>query len=392
MHKVSMLSLLLLAAPLHAAITLPVTSPAVRFSPGNWSLSPGTVTRTTWNNGAWCEWRWTTPSDQPTAAVQMTNGTPGSAVSYFIDGALVDNVPVSAAGTIPITGITGRGAHTLRLYTRNSQQTGRWEGANAFTVAGLVVDDGATPLPAGPSRPCVLIIGDSITEGIQAGNGGDSSLADYSFLLGQGLRGSGYATGVSACGYSGWIRHGDAGGDVPGYYAVTGGVYSEKDSRWDKIDAHTSLLDGRGHLSAYGGTGQEPAAILINYIVNETLTGADPHDIQASITGCLAALRKAAPDAWVIVLAPPGLYDTRVYGRGPDYIATLKAGAAAYRKAHPTDARTVLLDLGPDVSHALASPLYGGGIHPNAAGHAYLAPLALGAMLKYLPISFAPVS
>ncbi len=366
-----------------ADVTLGVSSPAVRFSPGNWAGDAGrggASRRVTWNNGAWCLWRWTTAAPAPRATLQIANPTPGSAVSYFLDGALTDNVPVPTSGGIPLAGLTAPGGHTLLVYTRSSPQAGRWAGSNAYTVSGLTLDAGAKPLPVLPTRPWVLLIGDSITEGIQADNGADDALADYAFLVGRGLGAAGYDVGVSACGYSGWLRAGDAGGDVPPYFPVHGGG-----ERWDRIDAHTSLLDARGHLSAGGGAGEEPDAVLINYGVNECLSGSDPADMKASVTQALLALRRAAPRAQLLVLVPPGLPDARIYPRGPAYIAALHAGVAAYQAAHPADTKAALIDLGPDIARALGSPAYGGGVHPHAAGHAVLAPLVLQALLRRLP-------
>jgi lysophospholipase L1-like esterase len=366
-----------------AETTLGVDSPAARFSPGNWAGDAGrggSVFRRTWNNGAWCQWRWTTPAEHPTAKLQITNQTTGSTIAYFLDGALTEKVAVSDKGDIPIAGLKAGGSHTLIVYTAASQQTDRWQGKNAFVVSGLTVDEGSAPLPAEPSRPWALIIGDSITEGIGAG----SSLGDYAFLVGQGLRGRGIDTSVSACGYSGWIRPGDGKGDVPPYYAVNGGVYAEATSRWNKIDSQTSLLDAKGHLSGQGQADQEPAVIVINYIVNETLGHANVADAQASVTGCLAALRTAAPKAMIIVLMPPGLADARVYPGAPPYIAALRDGVGAYEKAHPDDKKIELLDLGADVARALGSQPYGGGVHPNPAGHAYQAPMILQAILRRL--------
>jgi len=377
---VLLLLLLTDALPAHTDVTLPVTSPAARFSPATWAGDAGrggSVSRRSWNNGAWCTWRWSTTSAHPTATLQITNQTPSSAVSYFLDGALTDNVPVPASGGVAILGLTDPGPHTLTVYTRNSRQIARWDGANAFTVTGLTLDDGGKPLPAPPLRPWVLIVGDSITEGIQADDGGDNSLRDYSFLVGQGLNAAGFDYAVSACGYSGWIRPGDAQGDVPAYCPASGG-----EGRWDKIDAHTSLLDARGHMSAYGEAGQEPKAILLNYGVNECLSHADKAVMSESVTLALAALRRAAPRTKIIVLVPPGLAEARIYPNGLLYIAALKAAVAAYKTAHPADSRTVLVDLGPAVARALGSPAYGGGVHPHAAGHAYLAPLVLESLLS----------
>ena len=375
--RMLLLMLLIIAPvlPARADVTLPVSSPAARFSPATWAGDGGS--RRTWNNGAWCAWHWTTTSARPTATLLLTNPTPGSAVSYFLDGALTDNVPVPSSGGITITGLNSPGPHTLTVYTRSSRQDDRWRGLNSYTVTGLTLDDGATPTPAPPLRPWVLIVGDSITEGIQADDGADNSLRDYAFLVGQGLNAAGFDYAASACGYSGWLRPGDAQGDVPAYFLAPSGA-----GRWNKINADTSLLDPRGHLSAYGKTSQEPAAILLNYGVNECLSRSDEAAMKESVTSALAALRRAAPAAQILVLVPSGLADARVYPNGPTYIAALKAGFTAYHAASPTDRRTVLVDLGPDV--ALASPAYGGGVHPHAAGHAYLAPLVLQALLRRL--------
>ena len=340
-----------LAAPARAEKTLGVDSTAARFSPGLWAGDAGRggkAFRRTWAVGAWCEWRWTTPGDRPSATLLVTNQTPKSTVSWFLDGVLTENVAVPARGGVPLAGLNRGGDHTLLVYTAHSEQADRWEGANAYTVSGLAVDDEASALPAAPPRPWVLIVGDSITEG----SGASSSLGDYAFLVGQGLRCRGYDTSVSACGWSGWVRPGDGNGDVPGYYAVHGGTYSESASRWDKIDAHTSLLDADGRLSGQGETGQEPAAVVINYMVNECLHGADPHDAQASVAGCLAALRKAAPKAALVVLMPPGLQDAGVYPKNAAYVEALRAGVADYQKANPGDAKTVLVDFGPEVARA----------------------------------------
>ena len=376
------LPLCMTALPARADLTLPVTSPAVRFSPATWAGDAGrggAVSRRTWNNGAWCVWHWSTPSPHPTARLQITNQTPGSAVSYFLDGALTDDVPVPTSGGIPIAGLAAPGPHTLTVYTRNSPQTDRWRGTNAYTVTGLTLDDGAKPTPAPPLRHWVLIVGDSITEGIQADDGRDSSLCDYAFLVGQGLNAAGFDYTVSACGYSGWVRPGDAQGDVPAYLPLLGV------QRWNMIDADTRLLDSRGHLSAYGGIGQEPAAILLNYGVNECLNHSDKAAMRDSVISVLTALRRAAPRTEITVLVPPGLADTRIYPNGPAYITALHAAVAAYQAAHPADRKAVLVDLGPDVARALGSPAYGGGVHPHAAGHAYLAPLILQAVLSRIP-------
>jgi len=390
------------------SITLPVDSPAFHFSPGNWSGDAGrggSQYRQTWNSGAYVTVSWSTTSPTPACAVLFDNTglQPAGAISYSIDGALTDHIAVptdAPTASLPIP-VTGSGKHTLTVFVRNTAQRDRWvaggSGANVVRIAGVRLDAQSEPVPAAASAPWMLIVGDSITEGIGADNGADSNLADYSHLIGEGLRASdGIDYCVSACGWSGWIRRGDGTGDVPAYYAISGsregkaGVYDDAGGRWNKIDGRTSLLDARGHLSGYGGNGQEPAAILINYMVNECLSGANPSDAQASVTQSLDALRKAAPQAVILVLVPPGLHNTRVYPSGARYADALRNGYQTYRATHRKDRNCVLLDLGSGLSDLLASPLYGGGVHPNGNGHALIAASLLPALMKHLVLARHP--
>ena len=384
-------------------ITIGVSSAAAFHSPGNWAGDTGrggSVSRKSWNNGAYGSYTWSTAAASPTAKLLLSNATGGS-ISYFLDGAETDAVAVPTSGGITISGVT-TGSHILRFFLRQSPQSARWvnagTAANVFVDAGLTVDGASTPGTAPAFNKWIMEIGDSITEGIQAANGADDNLADYSFLAGQGFMVAGYDYCVSACGYSGWLKTGDSGGDVPAYYFVSGstagagGTYADASSRWNKVDGLNSLLDTNSHLSAYGGTGQEPAAIFLNYGVNEDLNGLSISDTQASVQQALVALRAAAPLAQIIVSVPFGLYNTAVYGSGPSYVTAIKSGVAAYQAAVPSDTRTTLLDLGTTVSNVLASTVYGAAVHPNIRGHAYLAPLVVQSVLNRLTPASTPLT
>jgi hypothetical protein len=359
------------------AKTVPVDSPAVQFSPGLWvgdAGRGGSKFRETWNNGAWVKFDWSS-GPNGSAAIHIGNAAAGSFVSYFVDGRLTDAVAIAADGTIEMKGLSA-GDHELILYTRNSRQRDRWDPKDAtpnrYRVTGFDIDDGSSPRPIAVHRPWVLIIGDSITEGIMAGpDGHDTSICDWAFLVDRGLDRAGYDTSVNACGWSGWVNPGDETQDVPGYFLPN------DEGRWDKIDAATSLLDKDGHLSGNGKPGDEPAMILFNYGTNEVLHGKSKEEMQIAITQSLAALKKAAPKAKIAILIPPGLYDQKIYPTGPAFVEAIKA-------AVKPDERVSLIDLGPDVGHAWASPVYGGGVHPNAAGQAYVAPMILEGVLKEL--------
>lgn len=359
------------------SLTIPVDSPAFVFSPANWTGDEGGVGkkfRQSWNPYAYFRVGWESSKTNPSAIILLdTSGCssayPPPTLAYSIDGDW--KAPVACTNEIAVPEISGSGTHTLEVCLTGSQQRQRWgndgaSGSNVVRVTGLKVDEGSTPLPANPSSKWALIVGDSITEGC-----GASVLSPYSHLLGRALRTRGYEYGISACGYSGWLKAGDQDGDVPGYYVVTGstngvgGRYEDALSRWNKIDGNRHpLLDAQGHLSAHGGTGQEPSLILINYGTNDFLRKSNSGDLIASITGCLAALRAAAPDAQIVLLVPFGQYEA----------AEIRKAVGNHRSENPADTKIDIIDLGPGLARNLENkngPL--GGLHPNDRGHAMIA-------------------
>jgi lysophospholipase L1-like esterase len=373
---------LLLISPsaTHAAdtITIPVDSPAMVFSPGNWTGDEGRAGksfRQTWNPGAYFRVAWETSNPRPMAKILLDTSTypPRFAppqIAYCIDG--VWKSRLSCIRKVVIEDMAGAGKHELTVYLHQSQQVERWgsegkSGLNVLRVTGLEVDAQSKPLPSAPASKWALIVGDSITEGC-----GATELAAYSHLVGQALQTQGYEYCVSACGWSGWINKGDnPPGDMPGYYVVrnssngTGGQYDDAASRWNKIDGNGhSLLDSKGHISAYGKTGQEPSLILINYGTNDSLHHSNPSDTRASMIQGLAAMRRSAPAAQIIVIIPFGQY----------YAKELKEAVEIHRKMHSTDAKIAVIDLGPSVARTLAAKNgLMGGLHPNDRGHAIFA-------------------
>lgn len=265
--------------------------------------------------------------------------------------------------------LTGRGRHELTVILQSSEQKERWvkpaiSGLNVLRVTGLQLDSESKSVPTLSENKWAMIIGDSITEGV-----GATELAAYSHLLGESLRVLGYDYCINACVYSGWLSRGDKPpGDVPTYFMMTGskngqgGRYNESASRWNKIDGNNhSLLDAAGHISAYGKEGEEPALIFINYGTNDALNKSNPSDTLASITQSLAALRKSAPEAQIIILIPFGQY----------YAKELHRAVELHKADHPTDQRISIIDLGPNVARTQTTKngLFGG-LHPNDSGHA----------------------
>jgi lysophospholipase L1-like esterase len=364
--------------------TIPVDSPAFVFSPGNWSGDAGrsgSILRQTWNAYAYFRVAWESKGNDPTAKLLLDTSTYAALtaalpryqlplLAYRIDGVWKSQIP--AASEIVIEPLAKTGKHELVVYLSSSPQIERWgssgmSGLNVLRVKGLQLNGGSVPVPSSPQAKWALIVGDSITEGIQA-----NELFPYSYLLGEALGKLGYEYGMSACGWSGWINKGDnPPGDVPGYYFISnsnngkGGQYHDDLSRWNKIDGNGhSLLDSKGHLSGYGHTGQEPALIFINYGTNDSLHKSNPSDTRASIAQSLVALRAAAPKAKIVFMVPFGQY----------FAKEIREAVEAYNSGHHEDGQVFTLDLGVGVARNLAEKKgLMGGLHPNDRGHANLA-------------------
>lgn len=368
-------------------MTIPVDSPAFVFSPGNWVGDDGrggSLYRQTWNPGAYFRVTWESATTNVVPTLLMDTSTYNGScypptLACNLDGTWTGSV--LCAKEVAVPGMRKPGKHVLTVYVKTSAQVKRWgveglSGSNVVRITGLRVGADSKPVAEVASPRWALIVGDSITEGCGAGE-----LEGYSHLVGQALRTQGYDYAISACGWSGWLNKGDnPPGDVPGYYVVTnsvnraGGQYLDSVSRWNKIDACHSLLDARGRISAYGSTGQEPSVIVINYGTNDSLHRSNPGDVQASITQCLEALRRAAPGAHIFLIIPFGQYKA----------AELQQAAATFHTAHPDDKKLSIIDLGPEAARSLAGNGYWGGLHPNPRAHATFAAQIIAQMMAAL--------
>ena len=382
------------------SITLGVTSPAAKFSPGNWKGDTGrggTVYRQTWNIGAWFSYTWNA-SAAPQATLLLPSSSTGVMISYYLNGSFTDNV--AATGGVTISGITPSASNTLTVYVRNSPLVTRWNnGANVLQVQGLQIDSASTAGVAPAARPWVLIKGDSIPEGYSTT--AEQFMSSYAYLVSQGLALLGYDTGVSACASMGYLRAGDTSGDVPAHYVVSGtsgglgGTYNDATSSWNKIDAGVSLLDTNGQISAYGATGTPPALIYNELLANDAHNSLNISDFQASITQWITAARAAAPGAIIMLQPSFCMYATTSYissTLGLSYVNALYAAVAAYKAANPADTTVSILDFGASFSATITAPFYVNTdyIHPLATGHALIAPMVLQALQAALkPASVA---
>lgn len=386
------IALVVAAAP----ITIPVTSTAFLFSPGNWkgdTVRAGSLYRASWNIGAYVTFTFTA-SSTPTAKFSLTaNASSGLIVVMYVNGIYVDEV--AATGDITIPNLVASTTNVVKLILKRSPQTARWSsGVNSIQIKGVALDSGSTAGVTSANSQWALIVGDSITEGILANNGSDSTTQDYSFALGRFLETQGMDYCVNACGGSGWIRPGDTGGDVPALYAVSGstsgvgGTYTDASSRWNKVDQGVSLLSSDSLLSSYGATATSPSVIFINLMTNEALTASSVSDCQASVTQCLAAYRTAAPSAVIIVQVPFGMYGSANRAYSQSYMTALKAGVTA------ANVGAVLVDFGPSVSQTITTLFYTNAdyLHPNVLGHQYIATLVNGAVANAITPTIAQIA
>ena len=419
-----------------ALVTVSVNSPSMVFSPANWAGDAGRSGERymqTWNAGAYFRFYWSSSADSATAKILIDTSTFADTVrvkpllTYELDGRWTQDVPI--ASEISLTKQASPGHHVLTVFLQSSEQEHRWgapgiSGSNVLRVLGMQIGPTDRLDPPMRGHKWILEIGDSITEGIGAAATGASAdaLGSYSYLVGQALKQRDFEFSNSACGWSGWLKPGDGGADVPAYYMVSGtidgrgGTYVDSASRWNKVDGRTSLLDAAGHLSGYGGRNQEPNIITINYGTNDGLRASNESDLRASVAQALRSLRRAAPNAEIFVIIPFGRYSDR----------ELRAGIAEYERRH-ADKRLFIIDLGVSTALALAGPSapagtsstqngpatppnrseiplpgapiasappsgprvggrppsgYWGNLHPNARGHAVFAARILEEILK----------
>lgn len=377
------------AADALAAKTIRVNSSAFVFSPANWTGDKGRRGkryRQTWYTSAYFRVTWKSSTKKPSAKLLFDTsvypkGFSRPRISYCVDGAWTSNVTVK--DEVKIKKLRGTGNHELTVvFTSYAPEIERWgskgkSGINVLRVTGLQIDPKSKPVPGSERKKWALIIGDSITVGC-----GTTELTAYSYLLGKSLQTQGYEFGISACGWSGWINRGDnPPGDVPGYYVIKGskkrkgGVYHEELSRWNKIDGNNhSLLDSKKRISGHGTTDQEPSLIFINYGTNDVLHKSNPSDVFLSITNALAALRKSAPEAKIILIIPFGQY----------FASLIKDALKQYRENSPNDDQVYCIDLGPEAARSLTGHGIFGGLHPNARGHANFAAQVIPQVMRII--------
>jgi lysophospholipase L1-like esterase len=299
------------------------------------------------------------------------------------DTAITGRAPLSStsSGGV-ITGISmpDTGPHVFKLFVDSvpAGVAGRWAstsylGIQGIQLVGSLASGNPSAVVNGTNK--ILILGDSITEGLRACQNSpeiDGAEFAWSSLLGTVLQQSattgGWEYGISGCSSQGYTIAG-IGGVVP---VFTPG--NDSQSSWNKVTAATSRLVG-------GLISPAPTVILDNHGENDFLQTANPTTVQAAIQGLYTAMRAAAPSALLlgVINFGGGLRTSKIAGINAFITAT-------------GDTNTKIIDLNLDLGFSVADPrnrfgstaFSGDSIHmqPTAGGEvaARLAPQVLTAL------------
>lgn len=360
-----------------------VDDASMLFSPGNWTGDNGrggSVSRRAWNCGAWFEFS-IAASASPAAVLALGSYLCGSRVNVYVNGVETSNI--AAQGIINVTGLNTSATNLIRVEIVNTPQNKRWNGGvNSVTMLGVYIDPQSSTVAARALGRWGMMIGSSITEGALANNGADYWPYDYSGLMTAAFRNDNIDVCMSACCFSDYVIPGDSDGTVPPYYMVSGGTYDPTRSRWNLCDQGVSVLDSNQQISAYGGTGTSPDFIMINYCSNGAGGNVNISDLSKAMLGCMTAMRKAAPNAYIFIVVPFGFYVSSAYN--PAYLQMMYDAMASYKAANPKDSKVTMIDIGETMSRRVT---YGRGVytagdgrHPFLAGHALVAPFIMEKM------------
>ncbi len=339
------------AAP-DTSIPVAADNPALFYSPYNWieGGSGASSYRTTPNPGAYVKFK----------------ATGSGAVKLKIDPSLYTGLSLAAsdfpyiavdvngtksfqqlqAGVSEYTIATLSGETTIMVYLRgvrlSTTAINRWNTPSnslyGLKVTGLKLPADATLSSAPIHSKRMIVFGDSITEGAEAvGSGNNASDQDGSIVWGQQIAASLDAeVGIVGWSYAGWTAVGA--GNVPRFGAPG--------NSWQSIASGVP----RSFAAA-------PDYVIVNHGQNDGSANTQSliYD-SATDTGWIKDIRAAVGANSVIFMVRPYTTTNHPY---------MRDATAAYKAAHPSDARISFQDI---------TDIYTqGSIHPTAAQHTEIA-------------------
>ena len=396
------------------SITYASSSTYFGYSPINWYGDLGRTGSTymeTWNTGAyfkittalgsyntsmvlhfstapWGTYNSTssTWSSLTTAAPYVVEYIDGSYAGKFLaDGVNHDGNPTAIVVGNAYNSTSPNSIHTYMFLYGGCANASRWEttagtAAGVLRVTGITLDGGASITTPQMATKWALVYGTSISEGFVTGVSPEF-LQGYSWELGQSLISQGYELGYEVqygdaidTGYPEWPAL------TPNEYRVTGGVYSDANSRWDKVTGWVSNLDANGDLSGYGGTNQMPSIIWVEESTNDIWD--TQADLKTAIQGWMTALRTAAPGAKILAFPISTIDNTNAYygDQGTVFSSLVNSFFQNYETVS-NDHNFYLFSTNTSKTLSATVQTYPGGtpekLHPSGVTHPYVASQAI---------------
>jgi lysophospholipase L1-like esterase len=287
----------LLVASVGHALTISVNNSGLFWSPYSWNVN-GSTSSGTCTSGAYLKFNFT----GSTACSISITGSNWSGFSTFPiikytlnNGPITESTLSSSTTSVSIaTGLSTGSVNSVVFWlVSNVTSQDRWTTpTSVLSITGITLDTGGSvSLPTlAPMR--ALFYGDSITEGANDGDGtttNDASRA-WPWYVGPALQAEWGQIGYEG---QGWVRGGDE--NVPPIFTPS----NDTSSAWNKY------WTGASRLSS-GTLTPAPDYIIINEGTNDQDFSESGSAVIASVSGLLAALRTAAPNAKIFVMVPFG--------------------------------------------------------------------------------------
>lgn len=335
-------------------VQIPMSDPNIYFSPGNWNLATPAAPVTP------CCGAYLRPWFNGTGLVMGLNttnlGANATYIEYSVDGGPWNQVNIAGLSSLTIaTGLASGNHQVWIMYQGRTYTLDSWNNPSNGWRPTYIVITGGTGLTAAPTvlSKKMLVLGDSRIEGYditgstQAAQFND---AKYStgFMLAEAL---GCELGLAAFGALGWTVGGQT--NVPPLFTPG----NDAQSSYDKIYSGVSRsLAGYDYIC------------IPNMGGNDFRQSASAAAVEASVAGCLAAIRAANSTA-VIIVVPS--YEG-------DYQSFVQTGFNTYQASAP-DVKCLFVDPGFSTAEKAAiSSIPGGsqyatylsndGIHPSGYG------------------------
>ncbi len=271
---------------------------------------------------------------------------------WSIDNGAWQNSTLSfGSNTLSLATGLSNTSHDFEFVVNSTDPTNvdRWNiPLSAVKITKIFVDGGKTINSISRRPKNLFVLGDSIVENFNQGQGG------WSWLLGEPLNAE---FGIVGNGYQGWCQ--STPGNVPPLFTPS----DDTNSAWNKYYSGQSRLSGGALLPS-------PDFIINNHGQNDLSFGSSDSSVISSVTGWLSQIRTAAPNAKIYITIP--------FGQGKSTAIT--SGVNLYKNTNTSDINVKIINLGNigfGTSMTSATAYTNDGIHPSTLGNSRIAPIII---------------